>query len=276
MKNILVPIDFSELSAQVAQVAARVAESQGGSLHLLHAVQIPPTLDESGLTYTQANFASAESEMRNFVKELSLHAMPVVQIELDPVHTAVEAYVQDTPIDLVMMPSHGASGLKKLLVGSHAERVVRTSSVPVMVIKQPMAYYPPRHMAFASTFEPGERLNTQPLAELQQISGAHIHLVWVLKDGRHQPSEEEMLMRMSEFAFTNHFFSADYHIIYADDVAEGLSKFSKSYYVDLMVIGTHKRSTLSRFFHHSIAEEIVNHLPQNVMTFHIETEEVFL
>ncbi len=195
---------------------------------------------------------------------------------MEPLHAAVEAYVDDTPIDIVMMPSHGATGLRRWFVGSHAEKVVRMSPVPVMVIKQPLAYYPPRHIAFASTFEPGERLQVNPLYDLQRMSGAKMHLVWVLKDQDEQANEEEMLMRMSEFAFANQFFQADYHIIYADDVVEGLQKFSSSYYVDLLILGTHRRSTLSQFFHHSIAEEVVAKIPQNVMTFHIQTEEVFL
>ncbi len=276
MKNILIPTDFSDLSKQVIQVAARVAALEGGRIHLLHTIHTPMLLDESGLAYIQPSFAAAENKMKAFVKELHLDVSPILQVEMDPIHIAVEAYVRDNVIDLVMMPSHGATGLKEWLLGSHAERVVRNSPVPVMVVKQPLAYYPPKHLAFASTFEPAERLSVKPLKELQKISGAHIHLVWVLKEEKNKPSEEEMLMRMSEFAYSNQLFEADYHIIYANDITEGLLKFSQSYYVDLIVIGTHKRNTVSHFFHHSIAEEVVNHLPQNVLTFHIETEEVFL
>lgn len=276
MKNILIPIDFTELSEQVVHVAAKVADLEGGRLHLLHTIYTPTVLEESGFSYAQAAFDAAEREMNTFVERLNLSKQPIVQLEVDPVHIAVDAYVRDNTIDMVMMPSHGATGLKEWLIGSHAERVVRSSSVPVIVLKQPLAYYPPKHMAFASTFELGEHMNIDPLIELQKISGAHMHLVWILKDEEKQPSEEEMLLRMSGFAFANRFFEADYHIIYANDITEGLNKFSQSYYVDLLVIGTHNRNTLSKFFHHSIAEEVVNHLPQNIMTFHIEPEEVLL
>ena len=141
-KRILVPLDFSEQSARALAYAKMLAEACGASLDLLHVVPNPYVSDASGL-YTslpQAFLDDFEREARTRLEE-TLTAVEqgtfTVQYAVqtgDPLVEIVE-YARHAPVDLIVMGTHGRTGVSHLLLGSVAERVVRTASCPVVTVR---------------------------------------------------------------------------------------------------------------------------------------------
>ncbi len=135
-KSVLIPLDFSELSYQALSPAREYVENIS-SLKVIHV--LTPLNQE----YPLAMEAPLEDEKRqqrvqNFLhKKLSEMGYEGIHIEVtigDP-STKIVDYAEELKADLIIMPSHGHKGVSRFLLGSVAERVVRLSHCPVLILK---------------------------------------------------------------------------------------------------------------------------------------------
>jgi nucleotide-binding universal stress UspA family protein len=146
-KSILCPIDFSSSCARVLDVAGHVARGEGARLTLLHVTdahgELPPavlvTPDEGGGPVALARYAR-ESALR----ELEVCAAPLrargVSVDTafaaGAVVPAILRAAAELGADLIVMGTHGRTGLAHVVLGSVAERVLRASPVPVLTVRQ--------------------------------------------------------------------------------------------------------------------------------------------
>ena len=134
--SILLPTDGSEGTAMARDHAIELARDQGATLHVLHVVDvlspaaslhemIEEQLTEQGEGMVEA-VASTAAE-RGVAVETAVLAG-------DPAERIVE-YAASEDVDVIVMPTHGRSGLRKSIIGSVTDRVVRTADVPVVVVR---------------------------------------------------------------------------------------------------------------------------------------------
>jgi len=141
IERILVPLDFSENTPAVLEWASHLAEEHASRVILLHAYHLPVEFQQLEGAYLPPDFwASVKSEAE---EQLAEHAERLRAAGLE-VETAVcEGYAATVIVeeaarrdaDLVVIGTHGLSGLKHLLLGSIAERVVQKSPCPVLTVK---------------------------------------------------------------------------------------------------------------------------------------------
>jgi nucleotide-binding universal stress UspA family protein len=147
LRTILHPTDFSEHSDNAFRLACSLARDYGARLLVLHVLERPL------LTYTGVMTAPPPppptEEQRQSVRE-QLHRIkppdPALGVEHlleegDPA-TAILQVAQERPCELIVMGSHGRTGLGRLLMGSVAEQVVRKASCPVLTVKIPQRPVP--------------------------------------------------------------------------------------------------------------------------------------
>ena len=145
----LVAYDFSPLAHMALSTAARMLSAQGGGhLVVVHVHQLHTGIDGAGLDLAtfgtsdleRAYVADAEQQLTS---ELATVTEPGVTIEQRIVQgrpaTALCKTAQDLGAALIVIGSHGRTGLERLFIGSVAEAVLRHSPCPVLVIKQPAA-----------------------------------------------------------------------------------------------------------------------------------------
>ena len=135
--HILLNTDFSDHARRAYQVAADLASKCGASLHLAHFTGAFPSLLPAGSR--QSLFDSLENALAHEAKEHPAFAGICVEPHLQK-HRWTRArqneLEQALGIDLVVMSPQGRTGLAKLLLGSFADRIVRHSSVPVLLVRQ--------------------------------------------------------------------------------------------------------------------------------------------
>jgi nucleotide-binding universal stress UspA family protein len=144
--RILVPTDFSETSDAALRYARMLAETFGASLHLVHAFEdpyaagaltpevygtIPQELRDSALRLATTNL-----EQRLPATDRSRGTTAVV---MGAPAAAIVKYATENGIDLIVMDTHGRGGVAHLLLGSVAEKVVRTAACPVLSVREPAA-----------------------------------------------------------------------------------------------------------------------------------------
>ena len=140
LKAILHPTDFSERSGYAFRLACSLARDHGARLVVLHVV---PTL---GPEFIPLGEGESHVQPEAFQQRLlnDLHAVrpatdiPVVHhlAEGDPVDEILRFAEQDG-CDMIVLGTHGHTGLKRLLMGSVAEQVVRRAACPVLTVKAP-------------------------------------------------------------------------------------------------------------------------------------------
>ena len=142
IKQILLPTDFSEPVKQARNYAVTLADKFGSELHLMHVV--PPVtfpMPEAGSSWTlpEVDQTTQVEEARNrLLQELdSVWASRHKIVQIAKIGYAVEEiirYAREEEIDLIVMGTHGYSGLTHLLLGSVAEKVVRLATCPVLTV----------------------------------------------------------------------------------------------------------------------------------------------
>jgi nucleotide-binding universal stress UspA family protein len=145
IRTILHPTDFSDSSDSAFRLACSLARSHGARLHVLHVGTHPVITPVEGIVPPEAEryhetltdrLRAMRAEHPNLLMEHQLLFVGDPAGEILPVAQAINA-------DLIVMGTHGRTGLRRLLMGSVAEQVVRRASCPVVTVKVPLAYSPP-------------------------------------------------------------------------------------------------------------------------------------
>ena len=136
-KDVVVPIDFSDDSLSAVDTALELVAGPS-QIHVIHVLPML-TVAEPGVVWEPVDDESRRSHAEDALRQrLSDERYRGIKIEVtigDPGHEIAD-YAQEQQADLVIMPSHGRTGIRRLLIGSVAERVVRLAHCPVLVLKQ--------------------------------------------------------------------------------------------------------------------------------------------
>ena len=144
LAKLLVPTDFSEDSEQAARYAVELAKRFQAEIHCIHVVDIPADLLSTSAYYMTGPSDQFIDQIREESKK-NLEAFAGKNLEGAQVQTAflegspfveIIRYARDQQIDLVVIATHGRTGLKHVLFGSVAEKVVRKAPCPVLVVKR--------------------------------------------------------------------------------------------------------------------------------------------
>jgi nucleotide-binding universal stress UspA family protein len=143
IKRILSPVDFSDTSEHAVRYAVDLASRLGASLELVHVYQLPTYALPDGAILARPDFVAnltdeLQKQMDELIRRYSGHGVEIRgRIVEGMPYAEVNRVAEEEKADLVVMGTHGRTGLTHLLLGSVAERVVRTSTVPVLTVRRP-------------------------------------------------------------------------------------------------------------------------------------------
>lgn len=274
MKKILVPTDFSDHAHYALQVASQIAKKNGGEIILLHMLELPHQAgDALGSGHDLPEIMLFKNSAINRLEDLmddecldGLKVSEIIQFEL--AFDGIMKVSEKNDIDLIVMGSHGASGFKEMFIGSNAEKVVRNSEIPVLIIKKDAGEFNVNKFVFASDFTDEIK---KPFAKVVQFAnkfGAELELAMINTPSSFKPThvaEEIMKTFVAGFSIDKYTIN-----IYNDvNVENGILNFANHIDADLIGVSTHGRKGIAHFFNGSISEDLVNHSLRPVVTFKI-------
>jgi len=277
MKRIIVPIDFSEYSEYALETAANLASKYGSELIVIHMLELSNaiisaasnSLNEEAMFYLKL----AEQKFDAFLDKPYLEGIKVTPIVKHfKVFSEVNAVATELDADLIVMGSHGTSGVKEVLVGSNTEKVVRHADIPVLVIKHNPILLDFENSVFASDFSDEAitpYLNAK--ATFDKL-GAKMHLVYVNSPDGSFKSSTEIDRCVSNFlkkAEGDLRSLSTVNIVSDYSIEKGILNFANLIGADVIAVATHGRKGLAHFFEGSISEDLANHSTLPVMTFKI-------
>ncbi len=274
MNRILVPTDFSEQAENALKVAAMLARKYDSEIYLLHMMEIPmqhidPGAVKSDIPEALFFMKLAHKKFEDLMENDYLEGITVNEtVKADITFNEIKASCKEFDIDLIVMGSHGASGLKEMFIGSNAEKVVRTSDVPVMVIKNEHNSFNIRDFVFASDFKNDNKKTYEQAIKFAELFGSKIHLLLV-NTANNFITTYESRARINDFISGQTFENYTINVHNDISVEQGILNFSQEIDADLIGISTHGRQGIAHFFNSSISEDLVNHAKRPVVTFKI-------
>ncbi|MHA7843520.1 MAG: universal stress protein [Winogradskyella sp.] len=277
MKKIIVPIDFSEHSEFALEAAANLAQKYGSELIVLHMLELSNailtangnSINEEAVFYLKL----AEQKFDAFLDRPYLEGIKITPIVKHfKVWSEVNDVANEHHANLIVMGSHGASGVKEVLVGSNTEKVVRHADIPVLVIKHNPILLDFENGVFASDFTDEAITPYLNARKTFEKIGAKMHLVYVNSpDGNFRSSTEidkriSLFLKKADGDLDN---LENVHVVSDYSIEKGILNFANMIGADLIAVATHGRKGLAHFFEGSISEDIANHSTLPVMTFKI-------
>ena len=138
-QKLLVAVDDAPISAHAADIAAELAQLAGAELAFIHVIDAELVNAADTGIQPDVFVASAKEDARNLIEDFRKR-LPQKMAALDfvPIGTPLTEIVnaaKDWPADLIVIGSHGRGGIKRVLLGSVAEGVMRNAPCPVLVVR---------------------------------------------------------------------------------------------------------------------------------------------
>lgn len=275
MKRILVPVDFSSQSENALKTAAYYAKTYNYEIVVVHMLELSSAITSSSNTTkeTVLYLKLAEKKLSDFLDKPYLENIKITSIlKHYKVYNELNILYNEEKIDLVIMGSTGATGLKEFLIGSNAQKVIRHSNIPVLVVKDHAVEEGFKKAIFACDFSEDSIGPYRRIKRFCNFIGLDTKLIYVNTPGKAFLNSNEMRDTVKDF-----FMKADNNSDHIEDVCyvsdytieAGISNYAKNYNADIIIMTTHGRSGFSQLFDHSITEDVVNHSDIPVISFKI-------
>jgi len=278
MKKILVPTDFSACAQAALSSAVSLASVQDCEIHLLHITSVPAdwlSLDAKAGLYAdidkkvkQANaqLEKLESDVEQKGVSASKHLL------YNSGYQGILSHITDHNIDLVVMGSKGVSGLKEFVLGSNTQKIVRMSNVPVLVIKDQPASFPPQRIAFVSDFEEEVMDQFKLYVEWAHLWNAELFLLFVNTPSNFTDTLTTKI-KMGNYALHAPGVVHNTYVFNDFNFEDGVRKFCQEHDIQMVGMITHGGDAKWQLFHNSLTEHMVNHLNLPILTLHFSPQE---
>lgn len=257
MKKILVPTDFSENAKLALGHAIQIANKFGATVFVLHAYHVA-TSTGNLVSIDHIVKADREEELAALISEIKPLLAPNTKIESqvskgNSVESICKA-AEKLKVDIIIMGTTGADGMKKIFLGSTASNVMLHTPIPVLAIPTDFQNFHPWNITLALDDKKIEDLTLlKPILDLVKGFDAVLDLLTVIDENhpkaRIDPDLEEYL-KIEGVNYT-------YFIVKADNIVEGIRKFVAREKSDMLCLIHHPRGLFQNIFGASVAKEMV-------------------
>ncbi len=254
LRTIVVPYDFSECATYALRVAAKIARSTGACIDVVHLYEQMTDFHTENQKLREEIEARLERVPQlDFLQGVELKKFMLRQLSL----TEMFKNERIAEADLIVMGSHGATGLRGI-VGSNTQRIVRMAPMPVLVIKNHIEDFEVNDLVYASNFTPADVEKFEAFRPVIDLWDPRIHLVKINTPKNFERSEESS--RAMDAFLARHELRKYTATIYNDlSIEEGILNFARGIDADMIAMATHGRTGFFHVVNGSLTEDIVNH-----------------
>ncbi|MGZ3903510.1 MAG: universal stress protein [Bacteroidia bacterium] len=283
MKTILVPTDFSANAAKALDYTIEIAKKEPVKIILLHAFRANYPTDYRFIAYDvitdTSDSARKESDrlLAEFSKQITAHEEINTDFECVSVENfafdAILETVKKKNVDLIIMGTKGAGGLKQAILGSIASRVIEKAPCPVIVIPEHAIASNIKKITYATDYHLSDFNFIEQLLEIVRPFKAEINFLHISPDDD-ETQQEMMHLFIYEMSKRVHYNNISHRLITGGNIVNELEQYIKNESPDLIVMPTRKRNVLDKIFNASITKKLVDRIEVPLMAFHCEKEEV--
>jgi len=272
--RILIPTDFSDLSKVAIRYAIDFGSEFDLQLILLHVVDSPNPARArvNSKKLEEIIKADAESEMKRLVESIirdSRQTMPISYelLEGSYIEKEVEEFAKKHNIDLICIGTKGATGLKKVLYGSNAAKMIENSSIAVLTVPEYAKYQGINNVVYSSDLCD---LNVEValIMPFVKMTNAWLQVLHIDKDvgsfkGDIKPIEQDL---QRDFSYKKIKLTK----IKNDTIVEGINSFVDAVEADVVIMFTHHTNFLEKVFKRSTSQKTAFQTRVPLLTFQKE------
>jgi nucleotide-binding universal stress UspA family protein len=265
MATILFPTDFSPNADHALEYLLPLADKLQAKVVLLHVFSIPTPQTENPIYAWEEQVKLKESlvmaELKTTKEQIS-HKYPRLEVECVPrfgfTVPAILLTAQEYNADWIIMGTKGASGIKRVLLGSNTAQVISRATCPVLAVPKTEVFHGIKRIIYATNYEHDEILAIYKLSKLADLFNAEIQVVHIFTEKEHMDPEryrkfeEDVRATVQSDAIT-------FKLIPHTDLKAGLEELMTYTRADLLAMSPHKRGFLDRLFHPSQTQSMAYH-----------------
>ena len=300
-RTIMVPTDGTGFDREAIRVALRIAERSKAKIRL---VRVLATGSFFGVAAASEGTAVAAEVVRSEREKAwaELYALAaecritagvdvIADLHAGPVADVLEGYARRHEVDLIVISTHGRSGIARLSLGSVTDSLIRHTSIPVLVVKPPASYLNPElGDSFRRIVVPldGSTLAEQILprvmilATLEECEITLLHIATSRVGSPNQIVEPDTAWSENEISAAQEYLSrvakklrrsealVRTDIVVSENVAEAIGDFAGRQNADLIAIATHGRGGVARMLRGSVADAVMHSGKKSMLVFRPE------
>jgi nucleotide-binding universal stress UspA family protein len=270
MKKILVPVDFSARAITAVGMASVIAEKSKANITLLHVLVDPyiflsapnsyltPAI-ETGvqIEYISKLEESSNNNLKKLASSLARKSLPVKTLTKTgtSIYREILNFGEDNKFDLIVMGTNGAKSLGEIFLGTNAERILRFTDIPVLVVGKKIKTPSVRNILFASKFDQTAKQVFPFINNFAKMFKAKIYLLRVNTKDDFLPTQEAIEKMKALYKGQK----GNYQIAVRDsyEIDDGIVKYADEIKADVIAIGVHRRSGPSRLFTDRVVEGLL-------------------
>ncbi len=273
MKTIIVPVDFSENSANATEFAANLAAFYGADILLYHAYQLPVIIHEFAYPVfdIEETQRAAEHELE-VMKENTLLKLKVkitinIKAEMAVLQKGLAGLYDNVKPDLIVMALSGKNALTRLIVGSNTIKAIQELKYPILVIPSKAEFIPIRKIGFACDYQ--KIAQTTPVTLLKKIVKDFRADLYVLNVNN--INQNRAIEKMDGSVIITELLKdikVQYNTIQSGDITEGINWFAEKEKLDLITVIPKKHPLLQKMFAQSHTKHLLYHTHIPVLCIH--------
>jgi len=278
MKTILVPTDFSRLSKVGITYAISLAKKMDASVILLSVI------NAGASSNTLMNWKKLEEEMVNTAQQEADKFLGEIKSQGEtvdisycsllgfPIADMIDQFAVKNKVDLIVMGSKGAKGLKKALLGSNATAVIDTSHVPLIVVPGEADFKQIKKLVYATDMQNLQK-EIRVVARFARLFDAHIHVLHVIqgesskKSGKQVERDKFQISNEAALVSETKYPKIHLHLLENKNIADAVDTFVLDQKADLLVMFTHRLDFFEKLFGKSVTRQLAFHSKVPMLTF---------
>lgn len=272
--KVLIPTDFSQQADFAFLMTQKMGQYMPLEQHFLHVLHLAGDLPlQADGTPVEECLGSSHDALR--LRAMALDKLELLQQQADntqihlaygPLTDTIANFAADNQFDLVVMGTKGASGLQEMLSGSETQHVVRKCKVPILSMMCDRSDLTFDNILFLHDFASDSHVQLPLLSQMAKQLHSNVHLLYIATDSKLNKAEKAK-ENMHLFAEKHGLEKVHFHVHISNNLALGVNNFTQIHQMDLLFVGTHQHKGLSKLFHKSVSEKLINHLFKPIITF---------
>lgn len=242
IKNILVPVDYSEQSADALAFALKIAKLTSCSISLVHVIDKPADFTFQDKATKEYVLQNEEQRITELAENIEGDGTGITYfVRVGNIITSIQKLSRAFEYDLIVTGTKGATGLKSKLFGSVTSGLILNSEIPVLAIPGPLADKSIDHIVFTSDYHKEDLEMLKSTVDLAAFFNAKVAVIHIATEGNF---EEEIKFRGFQEMASEHiaYASLNFRFIEASDFYKGLSDFLKEEPAQLIALAKYKKT----------------------------------
>lgn len=275
MKTIVVPTDFSPVATNAAYYGAELAASINASLTLLHICELPVAYGEIPVPLpelVEINDVS-QTKMEQLKQDLQQkkgeHLKIYTDIRVGSIQTELKSYCERINPYAVVMGSHGASAIERLLFGSNTIWAMKHLSSPLVVVPSEAKYKAIHTIGLACDFK--RVIDAAPIKEIRKFVNdlhADLHVLYINTEETKDHYDAVIIEGSGMLQEMLGDLDPHYHFVDHPQIEEGLTEYAERYCLDMLIVVPKRHNLIDRIMHRSHTKQLALHTHMPLMAVH--------